>query len=292
MITLRFKRFNDGVFVPHVDVLRSLNRTFRRAGIDVRYSNGFNRHMVLRLTQPIPFGVADDDAYVTADIKSDFPLEEIFDKFVKACPPYIRPLGAYVTELNPSLGGTINASSYRVQGKLNVEQAEKINAVFGKALQHSTVYGVRPRGKADGVDIAAVEMRLCRGEKRRLLMYGDGGEAAPVKRQLPLCPRAGQGGCVLYRFVNIPRRGGNGAAGYSALIAEHTVVRAAQMRHEHGDYTFTRAHSPSASSAPRAAICSASFFVLPLPSPAATPFIYTRKVKTLLWSGPRSSESS
>ena len=44
-------------------------------------------------------------------------------------------------------------------------ELHRLNAVFGKALQHSTVYGVRPRGKADGVDIAAVEMRLCRGER-------------------------------------------------------------------------------------------------------------------------------
>ena len=152
MITLRYKRFNDGIFVPHVDVLRSLNRTFRRAGIDVRYSNGFNHHMALRLTQPIPFGVADDDAYVTADIKSDYPLEEIYDRFVKACPPYIRPLGAYVTELNPSLGGTINASSYRVQEKLNAEQVEKINAVSGKEYEIT----LRKNGGADKKEVSSL----------------------------------------------------------------------------------------------------------------------------------------
>lgn len=68
MITIGFKRTGDGVFVPHTDVLRVLNRTFRRAGICVEYSKGFNRHMSLKMTQPLPLGVADGDCYVTADI--------------------------------------------------------------------------------------------------------------------------------------------------------------------------------------------------------------------------------
>lgn len=131
MITIGFKRFDNGIFVPHVDVLRSLNRTFRRAGINVCYSNGFNRHMSLKMTQPLPFGVADYDSYVSADIDDEMELTELLKKFNSACPPFLRAYSAYRTDGNPSLAGIVNRSSYRVNGRLNPEQIEKINSVNG-----------------------------------------------------------------------------------------------------------------------------------------------------------------
>lgn len=150
LVTIRFKRFGDGIFVSHVDVLRCLNRAFRRAGIDVRYSNGFNHHMALRLTQPIPFGVADDDAYVTADIKSDHTLLQIFEKLSASCPPYIKVLGVYETDLNPSLGGTVNASCYRVNGHITEEQIAAIDGIFGRAYEIT----MRKKGGTDKKEIS------------------------------------------------------------------------------------------------------------------------------------------
>lgn len=129
MITLRYERIKDGVFVPHVDVMRSLNRTFRRAGIDVRYSNGFNHHMALKLTQPLPFGVEDYDGYATADVQGTLSTKEIFEKFSACCPPYITVTAVYETEKSPNLAGIVNASSYRIKGELTEEQINKINAI-------------------------------------------------------------------------------------------------------------------------------------------------------------------
>ena len=113
MITINFSRFGDGIFVSHVDVLRSLNRTFRRAGIDVAYSKGFNKHMSLKMTQPLPLGVADEDCYVTADIPDlSLSARECVALFNEFRPPFLKAKAAFATEKNPSLAGKINASEY------------------------------------------------------------------------------------------------------------------------------------------------------------------------------------
>lgn len=113
MITINFSRFGDGIFVSHVDVLRSLNRTFRRAGIDVAYSKGFNKHMSLKMTQPLPLGVADEDCYVTADIPDlSLSARECVVLFNEFRPPFLKAKAAFATEKNPSLAGKINASEY------------------------------------------------------------------------------------------------------------------------------------------------------------------------------------
>ncbi len=129
MITIGFERIGDGVFVPHTDVLRALNRTFRRAGICVEYSKGFNRHMSLKMTQPLPLGVSDGDCYVTADISSDVSAKELSERFKENCPPYLKLKSAFVTEKNPSLASVVNASTYVVVGRLTDEQIAAINSL-------------------------------------------------------------------------------------------------------------------------------------------------------------------
>lgn len=126
MITIGFTRTDNGIFLPHVDVLRNLNRTFRRAEMDVDYSKGFVKHMLLKLTQPLPFGVADTDCYVTADLDGFAPSEAI-DRFNDNCPPFLRAHSAFITEKNPGLAGLINASKYFVKGNLTPDQIDAIN---------------------------------------------------------------------------------------------------------------------------------------------------------------------
>ena len=48
MITLKYYKKDKAIYLSHIDVLRHMNRTFRRAGIDVAFSQGFNPHMVTK----------------------------------------------------------------------------------------------------------------------------------------------------------------------------------------------------------------------------------------------------
>ena len=114
MITLSYRRFGNGIYISHTDVIRSLNRTIRRAGIDVNYSKGFNRHMSLKLTQPLPLGIASDDEWVTADVGEKIDKKDFFERFKTAAPPYIEATGVYKTEKNPSLASKVIASEYEI----------------------------------------------------------------------------------------------------------------------------------------------------------------------------------
>ena len=170
-------------------------------------------------------------------------------------------------------------------------QLDGLNAVMFQAPQNHSVDGVRSGGEADGCELSGVEIGLRRGKQSLLLLLRNGGEASPIKRQLPLCP-GGQGGCLFHRVCNCLGRGRLPLPGDAPLIAEDAVVGAAPVGHKNGDDALPGAHACSASRALQAAICSASFLLRPLPSPAGTPLMLTRKEKVLLWSGPLSPMSS
>lgn len=138
MITLAFERNANSIYVAHTDILRSLNRTFRRAGIQVNYSLGFNRHMSLKLTQPLPFGVASKEEWVSADITNDLSAEEIMAKFNENCPPFLHAFESYKLNSNPNLGGLVVASDYMIKTAEAVKYKEQILEVL-KTLEVTIV---------------------------------------------------------------------------------------------------------------------------------------------------------
>ena len=54
--------------------------------------------------------------------------------------------------------------------------------------------GIRSCGKTDRIDLTAKNRRMGGGKQRVLHLRRNGGEAAPIKGQLPLFPMTGKGG--------------------------------------------------------------------------------------------------
>ena len=126
LITVRFSKQENGTFVAHTDILRALNRTFRRAGIIMNYSTGFNKHMLLNLTQPLPLGIASECEYVTADVAGEMSAEEFLDKFNACCPPFLHGERAWVTEKKPALASVITASRFFFRSSEAISVKEKL----------------------------------------------------------------------------------------------------------------------------------------------------------------------
>lgn len=126
LITVRFIKRENGTFVAHTDILRALNRTFRRAGIIMNYSAGFNKHMLLNLTQPLPLGIASESEYVTADVASEMSAEHFLNKFNDCCPPFLHGERAWITEKKPALASVITASRFFFRSPEAISVKEKI----------------------------------------------------------------------------------------------------------------------------------------------------------------------
>lgn len=56
-VRVRFKRGEEIKFISHLDLIRVWQRAFRRAGVMLAYSEGFNPHPRLSLAAPLALGV-------------------------------------------------------------------------------------------------------------------------------------------------------------------------------------------------------------------------------------------
>lgn len=164
------------------------------------------------------------------------------------------------------------------------------------AFQHREdvpVDGVRPGGKADTPKALRPHKGKCRLQQLPLVSRVDGGETAAKKGNfrlpgsLPQLPES-----LFTGRLHLLGGGGRHGPGNFPLVAEAALVWASQMGDKDGYIGVFPHHCPINSKASLAAICSASFLLLPTPWPMTLELRRTSTSNRLLWSGPDSSTST
>lgn len=138
MITLKYKKHDTAVYISHIDTLRAMVRSVRRAGIEVDFSKGFNPHMLLFFSPPLALGVSSECEYVTADCKGVTP-EEFVSRYNAVCAPGFEAVAAFYTPKSPNLAGRIRAADYEFS--YSADKSEAVAAAV-KAVMTSDVYEV------------------------------------------------------------------------------------------------------------------------------------------------------
>lgn len=69
-IRLKFSKHGPVRFVGHLDVMRYFQRVFRRAGVDIAYSEGFSPHPLMSFAQPLSVGATSDGEYMDFTLRS------------------------------------------------------------------------------------------------------------------------------------------------------------------------------------------------------------------------------
>lgn len=113
MLIFKYKKQGEAAFLSHLDTLRAITRTIRRAKIDINYSKGYNPHMLLFMSPPLPLGSDTISEYCTAD--TDIKAEEFIKKYNKFCLKGLECLNAVNVVKNPNIAGNVTAALYSIK---------------------------------------------------------------------------------------------------------------------------------------------------------------------------------
>ena len=80
-------------FISHLDFLRTMVRTFRRANLPVKYSEGFNPHMVMTIGLPLSVGTTTVCDCLEAELTEDIDIPSAIESINAVCPRGIKILG-------------------------------------------------------------------------------------------------------------------------------------------------------------------------------------------------------
>ncbi|WP_312649188.1 TIGR03936 family radical SAM-associated protein [Aminipila sp.] len=90
---LKFSKEGYFKYTSHLDLLRLFKRSFKRVGIKLDYSHGFNPHPKMGFAQPLSLGYSSISELLEFETSQDILVEEIKNKLDSIMPEGLKILG-------------------------------------------------------------------------------------------------------------------------------------------------------------------------------------------------------
>ncbi len=113
MIAFRYTKTDGAEYLSHLDLMRHIDRTMRRAGIKTAFTEGFSPHPKIYMNNPLGLGIRSVAEYCSVESAFDGDFKTLFNAH---SPRGIKCLGFIVTEENPNYAYTIESCTYTVEG--------------------------------------------------------------------------------------------------------------------------------------------------------------------------------
>ncbi len=109
----------------HLDLMRTVQRSLRRAGLPVSYSKGFNPHILLNFASALSVGAIGEHEILDVRLDQDMSEEEFQNRFSPACPHDIHILAVHtIPDTLPALMSLVRAGEWEM--KITDPEAEQI----------------------------------------------------------------------------------------------------------------------------------------------------------------------
>ena len=164
-LRLRFEKTGRAVYISHLDLMRTLQRGFNRAGLPLKYSEGFNPHPQIAIALPLSVGTGSLCEIMDFKLKGEADLQELPERLTAVMPEGIRVLEAYEPQRKVA-----ELKWLQIEGRFDYDQrdpAEMAAALQKFYRQESIVITKktkRGRGETD-IRPGIREIRFTPGEK-------------------------------------------------------------------------------------------------------------------------------
>lgn len=89
---LLFSKTGRAVYISHLDLMRTITRAFLRAGIRLKYSEGFNPHPGISIALPLSVGCESVCEIMDFTLAEDMSADEVFEALVPRLPEGIEAI--------------------------------------------------------------------------------------------------------------------------------------------------------------------------------------------------------
>lgn len=97
-LRLRFKKSGRAVYISHLDLMRTMQRVFLRAGYPLKYSEGFNPHAQISILLPLSVGCSSCCELMDFQLTAEADFAEMPARLTAAMPEGIEAIEVYPME--------------------------------------------------------------------------------------------------------------------------------------------------------------------------------------------------
>lgn len=119
ILRVKFTKKNYLRYISHLDLMRLFQRNFRRAGIPIKYSEGFNPHPKFSIANPLSLGIESEEEYMDIDLKTKMSVEDFKEKMNKVLPKDVQILESVYLKKGESISSLISWAFYEINFDIN-----------------------------------------------------------------------------------------------------------------------------------------------------------------------------
>ena len=178
-VGLKFSRRGNAKFISHLDMQRVMGRALRRSGLPVKYSEGFNPHIVMSFASALPVGMETEGDYLEFQLIEDLEIEKVQEALGQSMPEGLAIQKAWrIEDGSPKLMAAATESEYEIG--IYTQDPEEFQKVLEDLLATtSCMIEKKKKGRVRQVDIRPLiqmaqydpetgilrTMLMCSGEK-------------------------------------------------------------------------------------------------------------------------------
>ncbi len=190
-IRLKFVKGSEVKYISHLDLVRVFQRAFRREGIPISYSSGFNPHQEISFGAPLSLGVTSDAEYTDLKLTEAMDVSELRERLNSSLPEGIKIIGGIILkDDHKSAMSIVTHARYRIAVTIENVTTEMLQNNIEVFIAQNSINVMKRQPKKDfalkEMDIRPmiVEMGLVRSENARhiiecLLLSGSRGNLKP-----------------------------------------------------------------------------------------------------------------
>jgi radical SAM-linked protein len=161
-LRIQFSKFDEMRYTSHLDLHRTWERTFRRAGLPLAYSEGFHPQPKINLASALPLGITSESELVDIWIEYNIEIPAILDQLSSSLPPGIKIISVEeVSQHLPSLQTDLVSTVYQVT---IADEIEGLDRRVEAIMNAGTLIRER-RGKKYDLRPLIVELSTLRDEQ-------------------------------------------------------------------------------------------------------------------------------
>ena len=190
-------------YISHLDFLRCVNRSFKRGKIPVKYSNGFNPHVLLNIALPCPVGVSSVCELLDIELYEKMEPSEIKERLSYALPDGIEALEVCERKDKPDffeISSALYKSSFTSDKGIDIE---KFIAEPEFMIEKKSKRGMKEVNIKDF--IRDMKIVAANGTSYSLTMVIDAGSKSNLKPELLLNAMAGYFGAA-FKDIKVERK--------------------------------------------------------------------------------------
>ncbi len=127
-------------YISHLDVLRFIQRSVKRAGINAKYSEGFNPHMKTSFGYPLSLGTESIGEYFELELNEKIDIDLFVKKMNSVMPKEMQIIKASISEDTDSLMKRCKYAEYLVSIESDTIDENELNGYFNEMLSEGAIY--------------------------------------------------------------------------------------------------------------------------------------------------------